>query len=253
VVTPPMLQGLNVALDYYDIKVDDLIGQVGADFALGQCLNTGDPQFCNLINRSGIGSLWLGDQGFVIDPFINTGSKRVQGVDLDANYRFDLGENTGRLAFNFIGSFVDELLTEPFSGFGQYDCAGFYGATCLQPVPEWRHKFRATWISPYNFDVSLSWRYIEAVHLDTTSTNPLLSGAVRESDRRLGSRNYIDLFGSYSYQKITGRIGINNLFDKDPPVFGGSSATAVLTSGNTFPQVYDTLGRYIFVGLTADF
>jgi len=27
----------------------------------------------------------------------------------------------------------------------------------------------------------------------------------------------------------------------------------VFCNGNTFPQVYDTLGRYVFVGLTADF
>jgi len=27
----------------------------------------------------------------------------------------------------------------------------------------------------------------------------------------------------------------------------------VFCNGNTFPQVYDTLGRYVFLGLTADF
>jgi len=27
----------------------------------------------------------------------------------------------------------------------------------------------------------------------------------------------------------------------------------VFCNGNTFPQVYDTLRRYVFLGLTADF
>ena len=47
---------------------------------------------------------------------------------------------------------------------------------------------------------------------------------------------------------------INNLFDKDPPR-GDSTNTGAFGggNGNTFPQTYDTLGRNIFVGLTADF
>jgi outer membrane receptor protein involved in Fe transport len=76
---------------------------------------------------------------------------------------------------------------------------------------------------------------------------------VRESDRTLGKRNYFDLAGSYTYNKITARIGVNNVFDKDPPLIGASSLPSVLGSGNTLPQVYDTLGRFIFFGLTADF
>jgi iron complex outermembrane recepter protein len=253
VYTPQFAPGLSVALDYYDIKVEDAIGQVGADFALGQCLDTGDPTFCSLIKRSPTGSLWLGDTGFVIDPFVNTGSQQVKGIDLDTNYRFNLPGDLGRVGLSFIGTYLNENVFEPFSGLGTYDCAGLYGATCLQPSPEWRHKARATWTSPLNFDVTVTWRYIQSVDLDSTSSNPLLSGAVIASDAKLGARNYIDLSGSYSIQKLTLRLGINNLFDKDPPVFGGSSATSVLTSGNTFPQVYDTLGRYVFLGLTADF
>jgi iron complex outermembrane recepter protein len=44
-----------------------------------------------------------------------------------------------------------------------------------------------------------------------------------------------------------------NLLDKDPPVVGASTCPAVLCNGNTFPQVYETLGRYVFLGITADF
>jgi outer membrane receptor protein involved in Fe transport len=49
------------------------------------------------------------------------------------------------------------------------------------------------------------------------------------------------------------RAGCNNLFDVNPP-FGDANNLGVYPgNGNTFPQLYDTLGRNLFVGLTADF
>jgi outer membrane receptor protein involved in Fe transport len=45
---------------------------------------------------------------------------------------------------------------------------------------------------------------------------------------------------------------VNNVFDKDPPITG-TNCPGVVCNGNTFPQVYDALGRFVFVGLSADF
>ena len=42
------------------------------------------------------------------------------------------------------------------------------------------------------------------------------------------------------------------MFDKDPPLVDLDYLPSVFGNGNTFPQVYDTLGRYIFISLTAD-
>lgn len=50
------------------------------------------------------------------------------------------------------------------------------------------------------------------------------------------------------------RAGINNVLDKDPPLAGQTNCTPNAScSGNAYSQVYDVLGRYVFVGLTADF
>jgi outer membrane receptor protein involved in Fe transport len=47
--------------------------------------------------------------------------------------------------------------------------------------------------------------------------------------------------------KVTLRLGVNNIFDKDPPIIGASTLPGPPAgNGNTFPQVYDSLGRYIF-------
>jgi iron complex outermembrane recepter protein len=255
VFTPAFLDGFSIAADYFNITVEDLIGQVGQDLTLNQCLTTGAPEFCSLINRLPTnGSIWLGSGGFIEDPIINTGSLETSGVDLEMNYRFALGETGGRLGFQLIGTYVDELLVEPLSGFDvQYNCKGLHGPTCLTPTPEWRHKLRATYTTPWNLDVSLSWRYIDAVALDASSTDPDLSGAVPATDAELGSRSYFDLAGGYQWNKMSFRLGINNLLDKDPPIVGQGVCIGTYCNGNTYPQVYDTLGRYVFAGLTADF
>jgi outer membrane receptor protein involved in Fe transport len=258
VVTPGFLPGFSFTVDYYDIKVEKLINNLGADFILGQCLTTGDPTYCDRVNRAGNGSIWLGDSGFVEDPILNTGSLQIKGIDAEANYRFEVG-NAGSLGLQFIGTYVDEFLTEPLPGASKYDCAGFYGAVCLAPVPEWRHKLRANWTTPWNVDLALTWRYIAAVDDDRTSTDPNLAAAVIETDKHLGSRSYFDLTGSYTvsevgvFSSVTGRLGINNILDKDPPLVGQDTCPSVICNGNTFPQVYDTMGRYVFLGLTADF
>ena len=71
--------------------------------------------------------------------------------------------------------------------------------------------------------------------------------------------SYFDLVAAYTmsdvamFSNVTGRLGINNVLDKDPPLIGQDSCPGVFCNGNTFPQVYDTLGRFVFLGLTADF
>jgi iron complex outermembrane receptor protein len=46
------------------------------------------------------------------------------------------------------------------------------------------------------------------------------------------------------------RLGINNLTDRQPPVIG-FAANPLLVNGNMAAGMYDTLGRYLFVGFTA--
>lgn len=258
VFTPEFLAGFSLTVDYYDIKVEKLINSLGADFILGECLDTGNPTYCTMVNRAANGSIWLGDQGYIVDPILNTGSLQTKGIDAEANYRFDIGR-FGSLGFNFIATYVDEFITEPLPGAPKYDCVGLYGTVCLNPVPDWRHKLRASWISPWGVDLSITWRYVESVDLDKTDSNPALAGPVEFTDKTLGSQSYIDLTGSYTindlgmFRSLTGRLGVNNVTDKDPPLIGLDNCLPPYCNGNTYSQLYETLGRYIFVGLTADF
>jgi len=259
VFTPDFAPGLSITVDYYDIKIEDVISTVGADLAINTCLRTGDPAFCDLINRApGSGSLWLGFEGYITDTNFNLASLQATGIDTEINYRFDIGQSGHALGMSLIGSYTDELTTEPLKGFEKYDCKGLYGNVCGYPTPEWKHKARVTWFSPWDLDVSLTWRYVDGVDNENTVDNSnFVLGAYEQTDAKIDSQNYLDLAASYHLETdpadLTFRLGINNLTDEEPPIFGNDISVAVFVNGNTFPQAYDALGQYIFMSVTADF
>jgi outer membrane receptor protein involved in Fe transport len=257
VLAPRFIPGLTLSVDYFDIKVEGIIGTIGADVTIERCLTTGNPFFCSKVHRSpGTGSLFLQTNGFIDDTTFNLGSLRTKGIDVEGNYKTNLSDwgvgDYGAVSFNFLGTYTQHLLTETLAGDTPFDCAGWFGADCGTPTPKWRHRARATWATPWKVSLSATWRYISEVK-DGTSLNPV-TAVNRTTDFRIPSFNYLDLAGSWAIRdNLTMRVGVNNVFDKDPPLVGAGTCPAVFCSGNTFPQVYDALGRYAFVGLTADF
>src|SRR5262249_14468408 len=127
------------SLDYWNIKVDNAVGQIPPSLAVSQCIAVG--QFCDLIHRNTAnGTLWLGN-GFVTGTNGNLGPYKTSGWDLQLNYVYDLPRwqngNWGSLLFFFIGTYVDQFVTTPVPGLGSYDCVGLFGPTCLAPQPRW--------------------------------------------------------------------------------------------------------------------
>ena len=48
--------------------------------------------------------------------------------------------------------------------------------------------------------------------------------------------------------KLTLNMGMNNLFDKEPPILGGNDQQA-----NTYPGTYDVIGRDFFISVKLRF
>jgi iron complex outermembrane receptor protein len=48
------------------------------------------------------------------------------------------------------------------------------------------------------------------------------------------------------------RAGVNNVLDKSPPAIA-AGLLVEFGNGNTYPGVYDPLGRMFFAGLRAEF
>jgi outer membrane receptor protein involved in Fe transport len=257
VARPSFIPGLTASVDYFDIKVEDYIGGVGADLAITRCLATGDNFFCSLIRRDAQGSLWLSNQGYIINTSLNTGSLSTKGYDVNISFDKNLDDwglkGAGSIAVAMVGTYLDKLGTQPLPNDPTYDCAGFYGNKCGTPNPEWRHKARLTWDTPFwGISTSAQWRHFGSVDLDATSTDPQLKGDAAKTDLKLKAQNYIDLSGSVDFAKhYTFRLGANNVFDKDPPLNGSNSCPTGPCNGNTYPQVYDAVGRFVYATLTA--
>src|SRR2546425_89871 len=165
VVIQPM-RNLSASVDYFRIKVDNAVGLIPPATSVSQCIAAG--QFCNLIHRDPLtGALWIGS-GFVTGTNINTGSIKTSGFDFTANYSQPIGA-WGSVGVNFNGTWTKDFIQEKVVGLGSYDCVGLYGAVCGAPRPEWRHKLRGSWSTPWNVDVSLTWRHLDAVDVELSS------------------------------------------------------------------------------------
>lgn len=258
VLQPSFLPRLSASIDYFDIEVDKAILDTPEQAIVDACYTveqnpTLDPNnlFCQLIHRDpGGGGLNGGLDTGVDQSDRNIGSLRSRGVDVSAAYSFPVG-GFGDLAFslNLTRQFDVEL---QFTDTGAvYNCAGLVGEICLRPTPKIAWMQATTWTyGPAA--VQLRWR-----HIDEMTQDAVARGEAPASDYMvpvIDAFDYFDLSGSYDItDSITMRAGIQNLLDKQPPKVGNDYGGTETNSGNTFPAMYDPLGRSFFVSATARF
>jgi iron complex outermembrane receptor protein len=245
------LDNLSFNVDYYDIQLEDTIATIGAATILQFCAITGDPFLCDRVQRGALGDIWRGQNletsGYVSNLTDNFGEQHFRGVDLGANYRWDmLG---GRMSASFQGSYVLEQEISPLPGVNEdatYDCAGKINVQCQ--TPEWRHvaslRFAKDW-----YTVNLRWRHFGGMDYVDNNGVPLTADTLVAANDGIGSFNYLDLSGSAfigEYSELT--LGVNNVADKEPPLVGVNNAL----NANA-PQGYDMVGRYVFANFTVKF
>ena len=259
VVQPRVVPNLQLSLDYFNIKIADVMGVIGADTILLNCLaSVGDParqaRFCPLVHRDSLGSLWLGADGYTSDLTVNEGELATAGVDVNASYRVLLS-GAGSLTFGFTGTHLQSLKTTPVTGFGSYDCVGFFGQVCGVVAPKWRHVLNVGWLTPWKgFELNLRWRYIGPVQSQQSSTNSFLAGTPYLPLAHIPAYSYFDLAGSINLGKnVSLRLGVNNIADKVPPLIVGNDCGPNFCNGNSAPGYYDVLGRYLFAHVTVQF
>ncbi len=253
VITPnDVIKGVSLSADYFNIDVTNVIQSYGFANIINDCATSGNATYCSLIHRQpGTGSLWLNNQGYIIDTLQNLGFLKTSGVDFTFDYRFSFRDfgmpDFGGLTLNFLGTYTAKYSSAGAPGTPVNNCVGEYGVTCGKPLPYFKSKTRLTWSTPVQgLQLSVDWRYLGSVNVDT--------GATGTADSHIPAYNYFDLSTQWRVKsKYTFRLGVNNVFDKDPPIIGGGELPGTVGNGNTFPQIYDALGRYFFMGVTADF
>ena len=255
--TPSFVPGFNLTVDYFDIQVDGLVSTIGSLNTLAQCYGaTPNAAACARISRNVGGQLWIGT-GRVEDLNNNIGGLGTAGWDFNANYAFDLEDmgmsNLGSMQLTFVGTLLSELVTDTGLGGANsvYDCTGFFGNQCGVPNPEYRHRARATWLSPWDVDFSATWRHYGEAEFAVLGANGSLNNGGTRIDRFFDAENYLDLAAVWQVMDtVTLRAGVNNILDDDPQL---SRSVGTTGNGNTYPQLYDALGRYFFFGVTANF
>jgi outer membrane receptor protein involved in Fe transport len=236
--SPGFVDGLTVSVDWFNINVDKAIDIVPSRFTLDQCLATGDATFCNNVNRApGSGSLWLGTAGFVVGTNVNIGFFEREGVDLAVNYSLPVGD-MGDLDFGLLGTYLLKADTQPTPSSDVVECKGLWeNGDCSGAFPDWNHTFRVTWATPWDADITAMWRYTGAVEAATPGSGDW------------SAYSWLDLAANWQVTDSTQlRIGFNNVLDKDPPY--SPDVGNAPGNGNVFPGYYDSLGRYIFAGIS---
>jgi len=238
------LTGLSVSLDYYNIEIKDYIDSPTGQESLDLCYVLNDPITCAGIVRIGgsFGETATGTPSF----FTNFVSYDAEGLDLVVNTGWEAG-NIGDFAVSWTAHqyMTNEFQTTALSSV--VDCKGRYGTSC-DPVPEFRSVFRVSWARD-SLDASLLWRHIASMDAQTEEASTLFA-----EFRSVDSQNYLDFNIGYTY-KDWGRFSflVRNLADEDPPILGNATGSTSFNSGNTFPSLYDTMGRTYTVNLKVTF
>jgi len=118
VYSPPIVPGLNIVLDYYEISIKDVLATVSGQTSANLCVNgpSLNGVFCNVITRSPVDLPAPNDQRFLIVDFLqasfNFAKRETRGLDFTVNYSADLEEITpwslGRISASVRGSWLIE-------------------------------------------------------------------------------------------------------------------------------------------------
>ena len=256
VLQPHFLPTFSATIDWFDIRLKGAIASIGGDLIVNTCLATGDPLFCSRIHRDAGGTLWETLDGFVDDRNANVGSYRVNGIDVGATYTQRLGR-LGSANFEFTGTWTHRFTIVPGGLAPSFDCAGVYGQVCGFATPRWRHNLRGTWDLRNGVSFSLLWRHVSPIPVDAAIAEELFGVEYNPIAAKIPAQDYFDATVTYRVgDRYSLRMGVRNLFDREPAIVAGGQFGACgppLCNGNTFPQLYDPLGRFIFAGATINF
>jgi len=227
---------LSLSVDYYNIDINGAINNVGAGDQMGLCFNSlgGNPDYdpaSSLCAPLGRAPLVFG--GFPTTTqvsFQNQGGIKTSGIDIQLNASTPVGP--GRIGLNVVANYLDSFKRTLAPGFPELDYAGKNGGYF-----EWKTFTTLTYdIAPVN--VGIRHRFLDGVN--PAPLSPPGTPSVK-------AYHLFDAFLNYDFNdKFRFRIGIDNLFDREPPVVDG-------LLGNTDASNYDILGRRFYLGATAKF
>ena len=235
------IRGLSATLDFWRYKLDDMIIQLDPNFAINQCVNTGNNDFCGLVFRYDSGP----NAGLIKvfqEPIVNLGQLKTNGIDFGIKYSL---RQTAIGSFNFSldVTHINSYENTPAPGAAPVEIAGTFDRQFGNYAKN-RGLLGVGW-QYAGIDGLLSLRYIGKLEVRDPD------GLIKPSPAlKIPQITYVDLTVGYSLPTNTRlQIGAVNLTDKQPPIFYQNN----VINANTDVSTYDLLGRRWFAGVTQKF
>ncbi|TCP67032.1 TonB-dependent receptor-like protein [Sphingomonas sp. PP-CE-1G-424] len=233
------LPGLSLSVDYYHIKIKDVISSLGAADIVNLCFQNILPESCGAFNLNNpAGPNFINVQAF------NLASIDTEGLDIEASYRWrrPLGL-PGSFTLRALATNIRKFVTDTgLPGTIPNDTAGVN----IGSTPEWKWLATQTYAND-DFSLLLQERWFSDGVLGhqyvqcSPGNCPASTNNHPTIDRNfIPGAFYMDVGGTYNLTKqVTGYFKVDNVFDKDParsPYFVN-------------PQLYDVYGRTFRVGV----
>ncbi|MFG6428741.1 TonB-dependent receptor plug domain-containing protein [Roseateles sp. LYH14W] len=242
---PSWAPGFSASVDYFDIKVNDVISSLNAQQEVDLCV-AGNQEICAAMDL-------VSATKFVTLQAFNLASMRNKGFDLEGVYRFDLGGMglPGKLTLRGLATHTKSFVTNSgVVGTIPSEAAGVN----LGNTPKWKGQFSQSWDTD-TLSLSLSQRWIsDGVYSNEyieCQTNCPTSTVTRPTilNNQMKGAFYWDIGGSYKYSKnLTMYFKVDNVTDVDPV-----AAPQTGTGYGINPFLYDVLGRQYRVGARLSF
>jgi len=255
---PGFVENLSLSVDFWKIKIAEAVSSATAGQVISGCydptLNPGFAYnvFCQAIQRDALngGLNGVGSKG-VITQQSNLGAYNFSGVDVGVTYRMPLsmvGAPTwGRLDMSLALSHLNKADFKSLPTVATLEQSGYYGVDVGPPYAKTKFAQRTTW-TVGDFSLGYNWRYIGSTQVQQVNTG------YQPQFTTIKAYNYFDLNGTWQAMKnLKLSMTVNNAFDKDPPLVGTGIGPGSSNFGNTFPSVYDVIGRRYTLSATAAF
>jgi outer membrane receptor protein involved in Fe transport len=272
-INPGWAENLRLAVDYWDISIDDKITEIGNAEIMKQCYDSSQPwgatnPFCNEISRD----LADGQIYQILNRQYNLDSGKTRGVDVAMDYTWDLDswgdlvvelDWTRMLEDSDTYQGLDGLVTVDFTNqldYGNFDDRATASLTWRNDAwrVRWSIKYKSS-IVDHNDRVD-EWRELKAENDALCAANDPDCITNPEKPMYLWYPSYTrhDLSATYLMQlKSLGTLrlfaGAKNLFDDMGPFIPTGGDTYEAGPGN-FDSKYDGgVGRFYFVGAEIQF
>ncbi len=230
--SPPAISGLNLSLDYFHIRIDDVITTIAPQDIVTRCYN-GNTELCTRVERDA-------NQNIIrtLSTYVNLARYETDGVDAEVSYNTPLDTFVagapGRLQLRLVGTWVNSLTTN--DGVSEIEYVGSQGYSFGLGVPELRLVASAAW-QGQSFGANVRARYISSGEYNKT---------VNIVNNHIDAFTYVDLGVTAHLPRFGGSDvelfgNVTNLLDKDPP------------PGSLYSPYYDVVGRYFTVGVRVGF